>query len=172
MSHEQPEQITDLKRSVGTSSSAIGSPTTSSNTDVIATPPPTAIDVPSAQAPDSPGKSWIAGAVVGPVVGIAIVVILSWFLLRRKRKNNSAQQDEAGFGQDKHSHPTIPTLQDGDANFAQTIARPTPSTHVSEMAGDWQHRAERQVQSPTELIGSTSDRSRAELWQGNYQPKP
>jgi len=110
---------------------------------------------------------------VGPIVGIAIVGALLWFLFKRKRKTVSTEQADADVGQDKHVyHPADPTYQDGEAKYAQTVVRPAPSTHVSEMAGDWQHQAEGQDHSPAEMPGSASDRSPAELWQGNYQSRP
>lgn len=80
---------------------------------------------------------------------------------------------DADVGQDKYVyHPADSTYQDGEAKYAQTVVRPAPSTHVSEMAGDWQHQAEGQDHSPAEMPGSASDRSPAELWQGNYQSRP
>jgi hypothetical protein len=36
--------------------------------------------------PHSSSKPWIAGAVVGPITGFALVGAIVWFLLRRKRK--------------------------------------------------------------------------------------
>jgi hypothetical protein len=121
-------------------------------------------NAPSAQNTDSPSKSWIAGAVVGPVIGITIVVVLLWYLLNRKRKNKNVEKVEEDVEQDKYLyHPAECTYQDGEAKYAQAVARPTPSTYVSEMAGDWQHQLEGQGQSPAEMPGSASDRSPAEL---------
>ncbi|KAH9872902.1 hypothetical protein J1614_005296 [Plenodomus biglobosus] len=40
----------------------------------------------ASNADPSPSKAWIAGAVAGPILGIAIVALIIWLLLRSKRK--------------------------------------------------------------------------------------
>jgi LPXTG-motif cell wall-anchored protein len=37
-------------------------------------------------------KAWIAGAVVGPIVGLALVGALFWFLLRRRKNRGTTPQ--------------------------------------------------------------------------------
>ncbi|KAJ8116254.1 hypothetical protein OPT61_g2280 [Boeremia exigua] len=59
----------------GSSSPSVSSPTASAGTS--ATPP----------AGSSPSRAWIAGAVVGPIVAIAIIGVLLWLLFRKRKKN-------------------------------------------------------------------------------------
>ncbi|KAF2679926.1 hypothetical protein K458DRAFT_112727 [Lentithecium fluviatile CBS 122367] len=54
---------------------------------------------PTAPAEKSKSKAWIAGAVVGPVVGIALIAGLAFFLIRRrKNKKNLPQTGTASMG--------------------------------------------------------------------------
>lgn len=93
-------QIRKLIRSA-TSLSTITA-ATSPSTNTAAAPPSqqlassmpasTQSNIASAPAP-SPSLEWIAGAVIGPIVGIASIALLIWLLLRSRRKrqqNNMA----------------------------------------------------------------------------------
>lgn len=55
----------------------------------------------------SKSKAWIAGAVVGPVIGIALVVALVFFLLRR-RKNKTVTAPQSGGAAMVHNDPSQP----------------------------------------------------------------
>ncbi|KAK7190521.1 hypothetical protein DPSP01_005256 [Paraphaeosphaeria sporulosa] len=44
----------------------------------------------------SDSKAWIAGAVVGPIVGIALIAIVVFLLMRRRKKNKQANVPQAG----------------------------------------------------------------------------
>jgi LPXTG-motif cell wall-anchored protein len=51
-------------------------------------------------------KAWIAGAVVGPILGLALICALVWFLLRRrKNKRPTAQQGSAAMATTNPTHP-------------------------------------------------------------------
>ncbi|KAJ5485464.1 hypothetical protein N7539_005452 [Penicillium diatomitis] len=62
------------------------SSTTSSPTG---TPPPAD--------PEPKSKAWIAGAVVGPVAGIALLAGLAWFIYRQKRRRSDAKRPNERF---------------------------------------------------------------------------
>ncbi|KAL5418952.1 hypothetical protein PMIN06_002849 [Paraphaeosphaeria minitans] len=44
----------------------------------------------------SGSKAWIAGAVVGPIVGIALIALIVFLLMRRRKKNKQANVSQAG----------------------------------------------------------------------------
>ncbi|KAJ5174273.1 uncharacterized protein N7482_000150 [Penicillium canariense] len=39
-------------------------------------------------------KAWIAGAVVGPVAGVAVIAGLAWFMFRRKQKETESEKSQ------------------------------------------------------------------------------
>ncbi|KAJ5106623.1 hypothetical protein N7456_003298 [Penicillium angulare] len=81
---ELPASKTSSESSSSTSS-AISRTTTLSTAAATATPSST--DTPATtEKPHSSSKAWIAGAVVGPVVGVAPIAALGWFLYRQKQK--------------------------------------------------------------------------------------
>ena len=59
----------------------------------------------------STGKGWIAGAVVGSIVGVALGGVLVWMLLRKQRRSRDLHADKthAGYG----NYPTKPLDRDG-----------------------------------------------------------
>ncbi|KAM0664676.1 hypothetical protein ACQRIT_000266 [Beauveria bassiana] len=82
--------------STPTSNSA--SKTTSRNTTITPSPTGSSGATSPAASPEAPSggssKAWIAGAVVGPVVGLALVGFAFWFLRRRR----TAKKKDAGAG--------------------------------------------------------------------------
>jgi LPXTG-motif cell wall-anchored protein len=57
----------------------------------------------------SSSKAWIAGAVVGPVVGVALIAALGWFLWRRKQRQHPSPQEMPIVSE--HSRPPIPPTE-------------------------------------------------------------
>lgn len=58
-------------------------------------------------------NAWIAGAVVGPVVGLAIIAgIIAWLVIRRRRKQNAQMPVEKG---DDHPQAPAKPLQELEA---------------------------------------------------------
>ncbi|OAL55040.1 hypothetical protein IQ07DRAFT_640490 [Pyrenochaeta sp. DS3sAY3a] len=121
--------------------------TSTSVTSTSATPSNSSLPQPTEQAPtlnSSPkNNTWIAGVVVGPLVGIALGAALMWFCLR-KRKNKKAQQDQTSAGHHQSGH---------DSKEAQS------ATVVSDQTGGHnQYIAE-----------APADTRPVELWHGNYR---
>jgi hypothetical protein len=140
---------------VSTSSSiAITSTSTSSHSS---TPSPT--DQTSDPNSSSKGNTWIAGVVVGPLVGIALGAVLMWFCLR-KRKNEKAQQTQGQEYDQVGYHQQHPAGQDPKEGYHETVAN-----HPQQ----WQHQAGNHDQYIVEAPGSTIPKEPAELWQGNYK---
>ena len=48
-------------------------------------------NIPPEQTNKSESKAWIAGAVVGPIVGIALIGLTAWLLIRRRKKKTQYQ---------------------------------------------------------------------------------
>jgi len=115
----------------------------------------------------STGKGWIAGAVVGPIVGVTLGAVLVWMLLRKQQRSKDWRTDTTlfGFG----DYPTDPFDGDRGGKATHTTVLPPASRQISEMAGDWQHRPGYQGQYPAEVAASTPDHTAAELWHGNYR---
>jgi hypothetical protein len=58
----------------------------------------------------SSSKAWIAGAVIGPVLGLLLVGALVWFCLRRRKNKNkltAPQQGGALMASVDPSHPPV-----------------------------------------------------------------
>jgi hypothetical protein len=67
-------------------------------------------------------KAWIAGAVIGPIVGLAIIGALVWFFLRRRtNKGTAPQQGSAAMTPVNPSHPPVGVggFTDAKPQFAQ-----------------------------------------------------
>jgi LPXTG-motif cell wall-anchored protein len=67
-------------------------------------------------------KAWIAGAVVGPIVGLALIGTLVWFFLRRrKNKGTAPQQGSAAMAPINPSQPPVGVggFTDAKPQFAQ-----------------------------------------------------
>jgi hypothetical protein len=89
-------------------------------------------------------KAWIAGAVVGPIVGLALIGALIWFLLRRRRIRRTAMtsvnpfQPPAGVGgftdaKPQFAQPQQPYANQGAYATQQGYASPplSPALHYS-----------------------------------------
>ncbi|KAJ5150794.1 uncharacterized protein N7500_004341 [Penicillium coprophilum] len=97
-----------------TASSPTPSTTTlRSNHSPTTTPAPTkplsTADSPASQSPTSAAaatsssKAWIAGVVVGPIAGIALIAaLILWWIYRQKRKQSLSSQEQLFMG---HGHP-------------------------------------------------------------------
>ncbi|KAF2134080.1 hypothetical protein P153DRAFT_330882 [Dothidotthia symphoricarpi CBS 119687] len=111
--------------------------------------------------PSSSSKSntWIAGVIVGPLIGIALGAALMWFCLR-KRKNKKAQQNQGDVGHDEDRHyQQYPPGHNPKEGYSQTVTSDSQP---------WQHQTGNHGQYIAEVPGSTSPKQPAELWQGNY----
>jgi LPXTG-motif cell wall-anchored protein len=67
-------------------------------------------------------KAWIAGAVIGPILGLALIGALVWFFLRRrKNKGTAPQQGSAAMTPVNPSHPPVGVggFTDAKPQFAQ-----------------------------------------------------
>jgi hypothetical protein len=67
-------------------------------------------------------KAWIAGAVVGPIIGLALIGFIVWFLLRRsKNKGTAPQQGSAAMAPINPSQPPVGVggFTDAKPQFAQ-----------------------------------------------------
>ncbi|RYN98538.1 hypothetical protein AA0119_g7036 [Alternaria tenuissima] len=152
------------------SGSASASSTVPSNAMASATSSATATNTPLPQDSNSWNKTWIAGAVLGPIVGLALLAVLLWFLSKRRQMNDRMRYTGADSGQDEHPfQPTNLTYQDGKSEHTQTNAYPL---QVFEMADDWHHQTESCGQSPAEMPGNTSEYGPSELYSGNRTSKP
>jgi hypothetical protein len=63
-----------------------------------------------APAPSSESKAWIAGAVVGPLVGIALGAVV-WFLLGKRKVKKTGYQSTAGHAEGTYND--LPELASG-----------------------------------------------------------
>ncbi|KAJ5501415.1 hypothetical protein N7453_006232 [Penicillium expansum] len=84
-----------------TSSSTLSTTTSRTSQSSTTTTAPTTADSQASQSPTptavptkSASKAWIAGAVIGPIAGVAIAVLIAWLVYRRKQKQPSSSQGE------------------------------------------------------------------------------
>ncbi|KAM0818177.1 hypothetical protein AB5N19_03986 [Seiridium cardinale] len=70
--------------------------TTAAPLTTAATQSQTAMPTPDPSASStSESKAWIAGAVIGPIVGLAIIALIVWFLMRKKRRDKGRSEATA-----------------------------------------------------------------------------
>ncbi|KAF2792165.1 hypothetical protein K505DRAFT_56910 [Melanomma pulvis-pyrius CBS 109.77] len=80
----------DLSTSTPASTPSSSPATTTGSTTVTPTPADsTILPTISPNPPKKKSQAWIAGAVVGPIIGLALVGILAWFCLAKRRKNKT-----------------------------------------------------------------------------------
>lgn len=84
-----------LYRNIATSTSSSSSSTSSSSTTSPTTPSAASPSVVNGVVHPS-SKAWIAGVVIGPLVGLAIIAGLVWFFLRRRRGKEHGAPIENG----------------------------------------------------------------------------
>ena len=79
--------------STATTNTATATPTTESSGTATSSPSPTG-SLQETPSPDSASRSkvWIAGVVVGPLIGICAGAALVWFCLRKRGKKASPKQ--------------------------------------------------------------------------------
>ncbi len=75
--------------------------------------------------PQHKSKAWIAGAVVGPIIGLALVGALIFFLLRaRNRNRNKNDASQSGAANMAVVYPSQPPPSNG-GYYADTKTNPT-----------------------------------------------
>jgi LPXTG-motif cell wall-anchored protein len=83
----------------------------------------------------STSKAWIAGAVVGPVVGLAIIAGLIWFFLRRRRNQKHTAPVETGSAvwsptlQSAVDYKTVP-IEENEAVVRENRMSELPGSNV------------------------------------------
>ncbi|KAH7084363.1 hypothetical protein FB567DRAFT_580925 [Paraphoma chrysanthemicola] len=135
---------------------------TSSSTSFNLSPSSTVITTPAQPNGESNSKTWLAGVVIGPVVGIAIGAALTWFLLRRRKKNKKTQHGPV----DEHNQ----NLERNDDKYSYQSpeqAKPTVLHEGMREQTQWQSHSSLNGQYPVEAPDGAPPP--AELWQGNYR---
>ncbi|KZM26120.1 hypothetical protein ST47_g2740 [Ascochyta rabiei] len=130
-------------------SGSVEAPTSSavatSQSNTIATNPttmPPAITN-STPAPSSApqSKAWIAGVIIGPIVGIALGASLLWLLIRRKRKQRAEHHYQGNLGYEPEYHPAaFPRNTNATDKNTVLVGHAPMSPHVSELPPDSQPR--------------------------------
>ncbi|KAJ4363002.1 hypothetical protein N0V83_010120 [Neocucurbitaria cava] len=94
-----------------TSSTSTNSPSTPASTPAVSTPTSTSAIPTLISRPDGgekkESKAWIAGAVIGPLVGLALIG-LGVFLFLRRKKNKQAQPAAPPAAFSQHTYPPGP----------------------------------------------------------------
>ncbi|KAF2621541.1 hypothetical protein BU25DRAFT_237116 [Macroventuria anomochaeta] len=80
--------------------------------------------------PKSGSKAWIAGAVVGPILGLALVGAGVWFLLRRRKK--AAQVPQQGTASMAPIDPSQPPAGVGGYTDAKPQFQPAQPTYYNQ----------------------------------------
>ncbi|KAF3003503.1 hypothetical protein E8E13_004725 [Curvularia kusanoi] len=115
----------------------------------------------SGSQPASKSNVWIAGVVVGPIVGIGLGAVLMWFCLRKRKNQKAQKRQEAAMnphnGWDQHQQ-----YSDGQAPVEKY------SNTVESDRKPWQHQMDSQ-QYVAEAPDRASPTQPAELWHGNYR---
>ncbi|KAH7121175.1 hypothetical protein B0J11DRAFT_59100 [Dendryphion nanum] len=102
----KPEETSAVASSVTSSSpkSTPATPTATGQTSPSASP----INQPQIEQ-KSKSKAWIAGVVIGPIAGIAIIGLIAWiFLIKKKKKNAAAAGAPPGVGGAEAAPPYNP----------------------------------------------------------------
>lgn len=95
---KQTSDLSSLNPSNTSPQSVSASVTSSSSSSPTVIPPP---------GDESGGsKAWIAGAVVGPLLGLALVGFLVWFFLRRRKRNQNSNAPADGNAPAGYSQPS------------------------------------------------------------------
>ncbi|KAJ4359126.1 hypothetical protein N0V95_002450 [Ascochyta clinopodiicola] len=56
----------------------------------------------------SSSKAWIAGVVIGPIIGLALIGFLAWFCIRRKKRSNPTAAAATGAAPPSNTYNTYP----------------------------------------------------------------
>lgn len=89
----------------------------------------------SSSASTSSSKAWIAGAVIGPILGLALIA-LAISLLRRRRTKSSPAISEADSGAAKHN----PYAHQGAAPAYSEVPDYSPAASPSELGSGYGHQ--------------------------------
>jgi LPXTG-motif cell wall-anchored protein len=96
-------------------------------------PSTTNVEPASTSEPDSGSNAWIAGAVIGPILGLALVGFGVWFFLRRRKKAALApQQGTASMAPIDPSQPPVGVGGHTDAKPQFAPAQPTYYNHLGQ----------------------------------------
>lgn len=126
---EQGSTSPTISLSGTSSSSSSGTPISSSSKTSSTTPgAPT-----QTSKPESGSKAWIAGAVVGPILGLALIGAGVWLFLRRKRK--AAPMPQHGVAATAHFDPSQPPVGVGGYTDAKPQNQPAQHAYPSSAQG-------------------------------------
>lgn len=114
----------------GTSSSSSSGTSTSSSSGTSSTTPVAPTQTPK---PESGSKAWIAGAVVGPILGLVLIGAGVWLFLRRKKK--AAPMPQHGVAATAHFDPSQPPVGVGGYTDAKPQNQPAQHAYPSSAQG-------------------------------------
>ncbi|KAF2186538.1 hypothetical protein K469DRAFT_738413 [Zopfia rhizophila CBS 207.26] len=122
----------------------------SSESSDIPSPSPTPTPEPSKE---SSSKAWIAGAVVGPIIGLAIIGAVVFLLLRRKKKQNATPPPptQPPVQQYGNKPPFSPAAQ-----YPQQTPQPSPGFNQEYFKQPYEQQA-----SPASMPGSPAPQYQA-----------
>jgi hypothetical protein len=115
-------------------------------------------------------KAWIAGVVVGPLVGLALGVVLVWFVLskRTEKKTESnppgSNQPNAGYVEGNGRSDLARGQHATEGKYYRTYVQPTV---YHELGSERPHEMDSLRRHELESVGKSSAEP-AELWHGNY----
>lgn len=134
--------------------------TTSANGATTSVSTPLPLEEPSSADVSAQSNTWIAGVVVGPVLGLGLGAVLMWYCLRRRRESKAQhEQQNMGFGQVYRSQQELPSQ----------IALEKYTHTVKMNSHPWQQQTGHQDYSLAEAPGHSTPAEPAELWNGNYR---
>ncbi|UPX20720.1 uncharacterized protein EKO05_0010945 [Ascochyta rabiei] len=109
--------------------------------------------IPQATKKKSSSKAWIAGVVVGPIIGLALIGFLAWFCIRRRKRSNTTATAAAPPPSTYNTHPQ-PVAPTGPASPPQYYPPPMQQTQAASTVPFGVADAKYTPQSPTSPVPS------------------